>query len=463
MYSRLSVGLPLLFLILVSAPVFSGNGVEVTAATVRERLPARLKTIIADKAAARTSQIEWSLKWIGGRDDGLIERHITRTTPDALWQSNLGDERGGHQSAVDAETGEIIPGGELTGTRNSLLYDGYAWHMPDGGRRLTGSISPFHERQRDLPFDFSAAGWQPRWSEIGQNVLGLHVSQLEGFESATFTSHEQGPIELIVAEYEDKRIEWSVDQTRGDCPTRAAFYRGGALEASSTTEWALSEGRWIPVRMQFFRGPEEKPVQEITVDRATFDQPWHAQSITPEDIGVMYGTQLRSWNDWPMSWDGTRVLSSQELTELMYVYGVQPDPAFLEEWAEASEMSVEEFTHWQNEVTEKVREEYFREHGESPWLLTRWKERDEWDVFVEKFVEEHQLDEPRAKKAGDILERCKRLRDYYKRKNIREIREAERAGNAAKLARYEAITQRIFETVLVPGLKRLAGDRKRMP
>ncbi len=124
-----------------------------------------------------------------------------------------------------------------------------------------------------------------------------------------------------------------------------------------------------------------------------------------------------------------------------------------------SRTTVEDYLEYLDQTTERRREAYFEEHGERPWLdvpLGRVPgEKDEWDVYVEKFIKEHKLVPAAVKRAEDILDRSKKLRDRYARKNASEIREAERDGDEKKLAHYKGITKRIFDEVLVRALNRL--------
>jgi len=49
----------------------------------RDRYPPRLRTLLESRLAT-TSQVEWTASWVGGYDDGLVERHLTREAGDTL-------------------------------------------------------------------------------------------------------------------------------------------------------------------------------------------------------------------------------------------------------------------------------------------------------------------------------------------------------------------------------------------
>ncbi len=242
----------------------------------------------------------------------------------------------------------------------------------------------------------------------------------------------------------------------------AAFYRGDRLASSSETDFAEIDGRWFPSTIRFYRGDDKTLRKVIDVQRASFDEPWHQQEIIPEDIGVLFGTRLYSWTKDMQCWDGVCLLTADEYDELIYIYGVRPDPRIVEMLAKSSRMTVDQYYALIDQTAEWVRDEYYEKHGEAPWLTMKSAEKDEWDVYVEKFIKKHKLDKPRVKRAGEILKRAKGLRDSHIRKNRREIRKAERRGDQEKLASYEAYTKRVFDKVLVRTLERLIPRKEKV-
>ena len=81
-------------LVLFAGVASAGDGV--TDLKVRNELPGALMRGVG-RLTPKTSQIEWTVSWGEGPDDGLVERHITRTAGNSVWESNLGDENGYHR------------------------------------------------------------------------------------------------------------------------------------------------------------------------------------------------------------------------------------------------------------------------------------------------------------------------------------------------------------------------------
>ncbi len=437
---------------------------------VRSLLPDRLTEVIESRTAD-TSEVEWTLSWHGGRDDGLVERYTTRTANGSIFQSNRGDAQGFHWKvfrshppadvSADALWEYAVPPEESAGTRISLAHDGQFWELFRAesplSARLTSPSSVLETQKR--PRDMAAAGLAPYWADVfNTEPLGLPERYLAGFDSAEWTEQRSGQIEVVSAEFNGKRLEWQLDSRQGGEPIHAAFYQGGRLVYSSETELAEVDGRWMPVSISFYKGDADAPYKVVDVDKVTFDKPWHEKEITPSDMGMLFGTQVNG-DDGMRFWNGTELLSLDEYYELLYVYGVRPDPKIMEMLAKDFGQTVEEYVARIDRISIRFRAKYYEEHGESPWLTVTSKEKDEWDIYVEKFIKKHKFDKPRIKRAKMTLDRAKKLRDVYLQKNKSDIRKAERRQDTKRLAVFEAHTENVFQQVLVRGLKRLAPKK----
>lgn len=438
---------------------------------VPSHLPDRLRQVM-ESPKANTSQIEWTITYLDGVDAGLVEQHITRTVGDTIWQVNLGDEKGYHwtsylrsprsDSEEDRREAEV-PREDLAGPWHSLLYEGVAWNLEHQKRRipLGGWAAPENEAGFRRPFDFSAPGLRVSWLQMPQNVLGLRDRFLEGFDGAKWSVASRGNIETITGEFQDKVLEWDLDKTRGGQPIRAAFYVDNELRYTSYTKVTEIDGQWVPSSIRFYHGEDEQPYKVIEVQKASFDKPDHVQEITPEDIGVLFGSQLYC-AEGLCSWDGTGLINYiDEFYELLFIYGLRPGPIITERQASLEHKTVEELLADWDKTMEQWRGRYLKEHGEDPWLVKKSEAPDEWDLYVAKFIKKHEFDEPRIKRANELLGRAKKLRDYHKRKNRSETRKAKEAGDTEKVARYEAVTERIFKRVLVRGLNKLIPREQR--
>jgi len=418
---------------------------------------------------AKTAQVEWTRSWYDKYNDGLVERVVTRSAGDTVWQSNLGNEQGYHERAFrsvpprDATPEEaessMYPPDSGSGTRNTMTDGMYSWSIPRAERPTSGQVVTLESKFAQVPFDFASAGLALT-SKVSTNVLGLYDLDLADFDQAKFEVTRIGRRELVAADYGIRRIEWELDPDQGGLPVSATLYRGDHLAYRSETTYARQGDRLIPTRIEFYAGDDDHLKQVVDVQRATFDQPWHTQSITPEDIGVRFGTQLFGLEqDGPSTWDGAELINNTEYFNLLYVYDVPPDPLVTKLLAEGGNMTTEEYLAWMDRSKKRWREAYYEKHGERPWLepysLLKPGEKDEWDVYVEAFIAKHKLEGDRLKYAKDILDRSKKLRDHYRRKNGAKMRKAERAGETEKVERYQSIEKRIFDQVLVRSLQRL--------
>ena len=436
----------------------------------RDQYPPRLRSVF-DSHAPTTSQVEWTASWIGGRDAGLVERYVTRKAGDALWESNLGDESGYHRLVFRASPPAGIseeesrqyasPREETAGTRNSLVYDGQAWHLSPAERPLSGMLQPVEAARAWLPTDLPSIGLAPCWgSDLDANPFHLPNQQFEGFDSATFREGRENGLPTLSAEWGgSSRLAWRFDDRYGGKPVWAAFERDGVPVYSSETEYEKIGERWFPKSIRFYDRDSASPYKMIDVQRATFDEPWHMQEITPTDIGALYGTQFGG-PDGTKMWTGAELIPDDEFWKLVHLYDVLPDPRIMKMIAEP-EQTVDEYVQSLRAKGARWREAYRKKYNEEPWLVQKSpKEKDEWDVYVEKFLTEHKLPEPGVKRANEIRDQSKKLRDAYRRKNAAALRKAKEENDSRKVAEYEGIEKRIFERVLVRDLKKLVHDEK---
>jgi hypothetical protein len=463
-------------------------GVLLPAAGPRDHYPPRLRNIL-DSRLATTSQVEWTASWVGGRDAGLVERHVTRTAGTSVWQSNLGDEKGYHPTSYGephpgawGKDGPEIPNREesplayeqwlrehenpkeeTAGTANSLIYDRQAWHLHYAERPLTGVVQPLETASAYLPVDLPSMGLAPCWwrSELDGNPFHLPEFDFEGFESATFRERLENGLPTVSADWggSGSRLTWRFDDRYGGRPVWAAFERDGVPVYSSETEYEKIGERWFPKSVRFYQGNSASPYKMIDVKRATFDEPWHMQEITPTDIGALYGTQFGG-SDGVRMWTGAELIADDEFWELVHLYDVLPDPRIMKMIAEP-EQTVDEYVQSLRTKGARWRETYRKKYNEEPWLVKKSaKEKDEWDVYVEKFLAKHKLPEPGVKRAHEIRDQAKKLRDAYRRKNAAALRKAKAENDPRKVAEYEGIEKRIFERVLVRSLKKLIHEKK---
>ncbi len=449
------------------------------------RYPVRVRNLLSPQRP-RTSQIEWTVTWGAGYDAGLVERYITRSAGDTVWESNLGDENGYHRTLFahsDNPSTHTLPGSSMTaqevrqmglqeapkekfsGPQNSMIYQGQVWRL-NSEHPVSGSVGPIGDPSAQGQVEPTSVGLRARWEEeYSRSPFGLIPSQAEGLESASFSEASVNGRPTVSAAYGEHRLTWTFDDQQGGLPVETAFYSNDRLAYYSRTQAQQVAGRWLPRSVEFYLGDGATPYKVIDVQCATFDEPWHMQDLTPGEIGPVYGTQF-STPTGMKAWNGLELMDMGAFWELVNLFEVLPDQRWLEAIGKSVGKSAEQYAEILRRQGDHVREVYFREHGEKPWLdapSPKEKDRDEWDVYVEQFLAKHKLPAPGVQRANEIRDQSKKLRDAYRRKNEAKLREAKKEGDPRKIAEYEGIEKRIFDNVLVRELNKLVQVEKDSP
>jgi hypothetical protein len=187
------------------------------------------------------------------------------------------------------------------------------------------------------------------------------------------------------------------------------------------------------------------------------------QEITPTDIGALNGTWFHG-PDGVKAWTGADLMPMKEFWDLVNLDGILPDPRILEMMAKLQGQTMEEHLQFLARRSAQEREAYRKKYGEEPWIVKKSpKGKDEWDAYVEKFLSEHELPEPGVKRANEIRDQAKKLRDARRRQNAAELRKAKAEKDSRKIAHFEGIEKNIFDRVLVRSLKKLVHDEKAAP
>ena len=450
-----------------------------------DRYPDRIRRLLSPERSG-TAQVEWTVTWGAGYDAGLVERYITRTAGDTVWESNLGGENGYHRTrfahshnpstytlpGVSMTAQEVkqmgleeAPKEKFSGPQNSMIYQGQGWRL-NSERPVSGTVEPIGDASARGLMEPASVGLRARWEEEYSRIpFGLIPSHAEGLESATFSEASENGRPTVSAAYGEHRLTWTFDDRQGGLPVEAALYSGDRLTYYSRTHAQQVAGRWLPRSVEFYMGDSASPYKIIDVQRATFDEPWHMQDLTPDQIGPVYGTQF-STPTGMMPWNGFDLMDMDAFWEMVNLFGVLPDQRWLEAIGKSVGKTAEQYAEILRRQGDHVREAYFREHGEKPWLdapSPKEKKKDEWDLYVEEFLVKHKLPEPGVKRAHEIRDQAKKLRDAYRRKNAAELRKAKAENDSRKVAHFEGIEKNIFDRVLVRSLKKLVHDEKDAP
>lgn len=428
-----------------------------------QKLHPRLRTLL-DSGPEKTSEIQWTLTWIGSYDDGLIERHITRTTGDTVWESNLGNEKGEHRTRFktrppgDATPEQLElatwPRSEDAGVHHRLKQDGRIWHINRGPVASSGYAIPTDKAISRIPMKVEAAGLAPRIaSEVEPPPFNLHPTEFEGFENVEFTEGRENGFPSVVATWSKYELNWLFDDRQGGLPIRASYYQADHLRYYSITKNEQVAGRWLPKSVEYFRGDSQTPYCRLDVQTATYDKPEHMQEITPNDIGALPGTQFIADNGlhW---WTGGELLHEDEYLPLLWLDPMIMDDRIAQTMAEGSGQTVEEYRARLRQSGDALRERYKREYGEE-LKVKKVDEEDPWVVYTNTFVKKHEFDEAAEKRARVTCDRAISLRDSLKLRDAAKIREAKREGNKRKLDEIEEREKKVFERMLVKPLDKM--------
>ncbi len=436
------------------------------AAPTSDHLPSRLRAAL-NTGDVETSEVEWNLSWLGGYDDGLVERHITRTAGDTVWEANLGDSRGRHsasflQSPSPYDSDEeirrkMVPRDVDAGVRNKLLTGGWAWYLEHAERPLMGYASPLDKAAIGFPANPRVLGLSPGPPhDSNSNSYGLSDADFEGFEDATFQESWENGYPTVTAAWGDQRsIKWRFDNRQGGMPVEASFYRADRLANHSETEYQRIGERWFPQSASYYDRESPDPFRLVDVQKATFDEPWHMEEITPSDIGALGGTQFGG-SEGTMWWTGAELLPNDEFLELLYLDDGIMDERIAELMVEGTTQSVEQYRASLRKSGDALRERLCKEYGSDPQAPKSGGEKDEWDAYVDEFLHKNELPDPAVKRAHAALTSAKRVRDAQRLRYSADVKKAQRNGDKKRIAQFDDREMRVFDRMLKRPLERLA-------
>ncbi len=432
------------------------------------RYPTRLQNLL-DAGKDKSSEVEWTLSWAEGVNNGLVERFLTRTSEDSIWQSNLGDENGFHavqytkepQGHSEEEMREYqVPREKSAGTRSSMIYGDQLWYLPRSEFPLSGYVQPLSVATAYRPFRPTAIGLSPGMvNELDSGPFRIPYGYADGIDSAAFDERKVLGGSSITAEYGGGRfrLTWQFDDRVGGMPVKAMLERDGVLVYFSETEYVKQDDRWVPEQSRFYRGDSATPYKIAEMKNASFNKPKHITDFDPSDMGALYGTQFLTRSG-VQYWGGSGLLSDSEFWELVYIYNVLPHPQIIEMIAREGEMSREEYERFLQRGAETRRAEYRKSNYDEPWTIRRTKTEleDEWDIYLKKFLDEHKLPEAAVERAREVTKKAKEIRDARREKDRADKREAEKKGNQARLKEFEQEEEKMYIRLLVKPLDKIA-------
>lgn len=263
----------------------------------------------------------------------------------------------------------MIPKQETAGTQNRMVLDGRSWYLPQAERPLLGySLGP-SEAQRYLPTAFEGIGLVPCWiGDAAENQFRVPAPHFQGFDGAAYETKSVGQRSEITATFDSgrSRLTWTFDARYGNLPVRAELTREDQPLYRSETSYEKIDQRWAPSGVEFFRGDSNSPYKSVEVVKATFDEPWHRKEFTPEDIGVLPGTQFYSSIGIEF-WTGLDLMDHEDFWPLVYADPELIHPRVAELLVEGTDRTVEEYREYLRQSGENWRRRYKKEHGFDPW------------------------------------------------------------------------------------------------
>jgi len=464
-------------------------------------LPPALEAVHSDRVPQRTWEVEFTVDlrdetplvqnvlddWARSIEDGQVrqvvipqpavtEHFVSERVGATVREINRGDAKGRHprqyqevlqflKDYPEYHDTEDMHDYKFAEPRYILRMENMVWEKQGTG--ISAHVAQA-EHATDVPYDVSTLGMGPLPSNQVHNDLGVPDFVARALTSSTFTDSTEGAMRRIAGQAtqgtREWRLEWELDLSRDSQPTRAALYRDDQMFAESRTELTQLGGRWFPRLVRYFRESYKsgtEPYQVVEVQKASFDEPSHRQEpFSPNDIGVALGNQLTvEGASTVMYWDGVELITGDEYNELVYLNGVDPDPIVVERQAKWSHLTPEEYLEQLEKSSRPImRARWERDHGFAYVPTTRTAtEEDPWDLYLERFIAEHKLSKPALSRAEKLLKKAKTMRDVHRRKKASELKEAERAGDKAKIAEYNDREDQIFKKALTHPLDELAA------
>lgn len=336
-------------------------------------------------------------------------------------------------------------------------------------------------------YDLERFGLVPQGMIGVHNELGIPDGMTEAWDApATYTSRRSGDMDIVRMEFhrrgENASMEWEIDRRRGGQVVRSTVYRNGSPAYWSVTGVAQRGGIWYPKRVEFYTAEmEHTPYMVVDVHEASFDAPWHRrESFTPDDIGVGFGHNILFGGDVPGAvpgydgmycWDGAGLITKDESMYLIYLFGVDPDPRFVEGLSRPGTGRTPESyaakidaARASPAVVDRLLAKYEADYGVafdrsafgSLSATPKHDAEDEWDRYVRTFLERHKLGDKASARANRLLNHCKKLRDWHRFRARNALAKAREKNDRRGIDKVEAPVRRIFERMLRPGLERLA-------
>lgn len=232
-----------------------------------------------------------------------------------------------------------------------------------------------------------------------------------------YTERVEGDLYIVTAKSDDGEVTWWIDPERDWNAVRVTAAREGKVVAETRISLRRFDGVWFPDAVLNFKGAYSegaKPVEEIRVVSASFNDPKQPRRFTPADIGVEPGMTVqrpREPDGTPLLFfDGSAAVSEQAYLEKQRRGEIKPGPTLLRVQANAQARAIQRLL--DDASVEKQHESL-------------------WAEYVRKFILTYQLDVEQANKAITILHECEDRASEYIQKKRPEFEKLEKDATKA--------------------------------
>lgn len=359
-------------------------------------------------------------------------------------------------------TGQRLPGPDRSGVAyafsedRSLFVGGEQWCYTEESVqaeiREGGDYRPFMD-VRLLGFVDTDAASDAPGEYLPDGISRYEVEEIDDTVQVSAFFGEESAIRRL----------WVLSPAAGMQPIQCSTFAYGEELTRSETRYQQVDNRWFPKESEyFFRG---SLTSRIDVLEVSFDQRWHDQELSPDDIGIVPGIHILQAEHPVLLWDGERRVTIQEYAERLSRKAID-NSAMLDldrRWKEGTAPR-----RYSNRGDESDG------FGLGPAVkLTPSL----WETYVRRFIAFYRLDKEQTGKAwkhhgecqtayfdfakereDELKELQSRIADLEKKTDRSEAEAAKLAETRKRLEAIEGYKAKVFDERLKPGLLKLPTE-----
>ncbi|MFQ5806826.1 MAG: hypothetical protein ACE5I3_10290 [Phycisphaerae bacterium] len=459
-------------------------------ATFAQQRPEALEKLEAYRAALQTGRVEWSII------DQVLDVYAGETrfrTSKFAGNDHILIERGNEEGVV-VRTEDGAPS-TVGGKRPVYILETgeQFWYRPEDPLQGATVYRQAPEVRDDIRSLGAAAGMARLdihdllWRDFAPNPSAWKFEE----------GHEADLHVVTVQKSAGTRTYW-LDPERGWSPVRVRNEHDKYGWSESRSSLTKFDGVWFPEVVEIFSSRYKdgrEPEKIIQVYSATFNRREHPQPLTPGDIGMEVGMDVRVRGaDMELEtfgkWDGEKVASFEEFADRLQKGELTEGPNFTRAVVQAEAKLTQQrlaaaradghvVAVWTGPMTV--------EQARKALLLTPSQFESLWEAYTKAFIKTYKLNEEQTQKALSILKSCQQQahahvsahKSDFDRldhgvKALTKLKGEQRAKAEAEIRRERERLLKplndVFEQQLKPRLDKLptraqrkAGERKQAP